>query len=183
MIITYLMIFVKKYIMKEFNQKKYIQEYNKEHYKPFNVRLKKDEYEKLEELLKEKNLSKPDFLRKAIENLEKERGENMENVIENLRDYVKEEIKNEIDNLEELKKEQGHNNFEGESVYNNIDEAIEDLKRMQETGDFEDYNNYSVNSCDLTVMDILSQDYSENGTELFHKIKEYELDKKYNISR
>lgn len=76
MIITYLMIFVKKYIMKEFNQNRYIQEYNKEHYKHFNVRLKKDEYEKLEELLKEKSLSKPDFLRKAIENLEKERRDN-----------------------------------------------------------------------------------------------------------
>ena len=104
-------------------------------------------------------------------------------VIKNLRDYVREEIKNEIENLEELKKEQGHNNFEGISIYKNIDDAIEDLKRMQETGDFEDYNNYSVNSCDLTIMDILKQDYSEKGTELFHKIKEYNLDKEFDISR
>lgn len=169
--------------MSEFNQSKYIQQYIKEHKKRFACDLNKEEFEELEKILKEKGLKKVEFLRNSIENLKKERGDNMENVIENLINYVKEEIKNEIENLEELKKEQGHNKFEGESIYNNIDEAIEDLKRMQETGDFEDYNNYSVNSRDLTIIDILKQDYSEKGTELFHKIKEYELDKKYNISR
>lgn len=170
--------------MSEFNQSKYIQQYIKEHKKRFACDLNKKEFEELEKLLKEKGLKKVEFLRNSIENLKKERGDSMKNeVIKNLKDYVKEEIKNEIENLEELKKEQGHNNFEGISIYKNIDEAIEDLKRMQEIGDFEDYNNYSVNSCDLTVMDILKQDYSEKGTELFHKIKEYNLDKEFNISR
>jgi hypothetical protein len=169
--------------MSKFNQSKYIQQYIKEHKKRFVCDLNKDEFEELEKILKEKGLKKVEFLRNSIENLKKERRDNMENVIETLRNYVKEEIKSEIENLEETKKEQGNNEFEGESVYSNIDEAIEDLKRMQETGDFEDFNNYKVNSCDLTIMDILKQDYSEKGTELFHKIKEYELDKKYNISR
>ena len=169
--------------MKEFNQNKYIQEYIKEHKSRFSTDLNKDEYEKLQNLLKRNNMNKAEFVRWAFEKLKKERGDNMENVIENLRNYVKEEIRKEIENLEEIKKEQGNNEFEGESVYNNIDEAIEDLKRMQETGDFEDFNNYSVNSCDLTVMDILSQDYSEKATELFNKIKEFDIDKKYRISR
>ena len=54
---------------KGFNQQKYIQEYNKEHYKAFKVDLKVDELKELEALLKKNNLSKAQFLRDAIENL------------------------------------------------------------------------------------------------------------------
>jgi hypothetical protein len=50
-----------------FDQKKYIQEYRKEHKKQFNVDLNKDEYEELVKLLKEKDMTKVEFIRKSIE--------------------------------------------------------------------------------------------------------------------
>lgn len=57
--------------MGEFNQNKYIQEYKKEHYKTFKVDLKNEEWEQLEKLLKEKKLTKAEFLRRAIKELKK----------------------------------------------------------------------------------------------------------------
>lgn len=54
--------------MKKINLK-YIQEYNKEHYKAFKVDLKVEELEELEEMLKKKNLTKAQFLRNAIKEL------------------------------------------------------------------------------------------------------------------
>lgn len=58
--------------MKEFNQIKYIQQYNKEHYKTFKVNLKIKEYDELDKILKKKNLTKADFLKKAIEEIKKD---------------------------------------------------------------------------------------------------------------
>ena len=55
--------------MKEFNQNKYTQEYNKEHYKTFKVDLKKEELEELNKLILERNLTKAQFLRNAIDTL------------------------------------------------------------------------------------------------------------------
>lgn len=55
----------------KFDQKKYIQEYNKQHYKAFKVDLKVEELESLDELLKKHNLTKAQFLRDAIEALKK----------------------------------------------------------------------------------------------------------------
>ena len=52
--------------MKEFNQSKYIQEYNKEHYKTFKVDLKIKEFEELEKILKKAKLTKAEFLRQSI---------------------------------------------------------------------------------------------------------------------
>lgn len=57
--------------MSEFNQNKYIQEYRKNKKKQFNVDLNKDEAEELEQLLKEKELTKAQFIRNAIEELKK----------------------------------------------------------------------------------------------------------------
>lgn len=57
--------------MSEFNQSKYIQEYRKNKKKQFNVDLNKDEAEELEKLLKEKKLTKVQFIRNAIEELKK----------------------------------------------------------------------------------------------------------------
>lgn len=57
--------------MKEFNQKKYIQEYIKEHKKQFKVDLNIDEYNELKELLKKNNLSNVQFVRNAITELKK----------------------------------------------------------------------------------------------------------------
>lgn len=57
--------------MEKFNQQRYIQNYNKEHYKTFKVDLKKDEIEELEDLLKKKKLSKAQFLRNAISQFKK----------------------------------------------------------------------------------------------------------------
>lgn len=57
--------------MEKFNQQEYIQEYNKAHYRAFKVDLKTEEIEELNKLLKEKGLTKAQFLRKAIERLKK----------------------------------------------------------------------------------------------------------------
>lgn len=56
---------------KKFNKVKYNQQYNKEHYKQFKTELKAKEKEELDKLLKENNLSKVEFIRKAKELLEK----------------------------------------------------------------------------------------------------------------
>lgn len=55
--------------MEKFNQTKYIMEYRKQHKAQFNVDLNKSEKEELDILLKEKNLTKADFIRLAIEAL------------------------------------------------------------------------------------------------------------------
>lgn len=57
--------------MSKFNQKQYIIDYNKEHYKAFKVDLKVEELEELEKLLKEKHKTKAQFLREAIQQLKK----------------------------------------------------------------------------------------------------------------
>lgn len=51
------------------NNTKYIQQYNKEHYKTFKVDLKKEEFEQLEKKLKDNKLTKAQFLRDAIKKL------------------------------------------------------------------------------------------------------------------
>lgn len=56
--------------MPEFNQAKYIQGYNKDHYKTFKVDLKKDEWDNADKLLKEKNMSKVELVRIALKMLE-----------------------------------------------------------------------------------------------------------------
>lgn len=55
--------------MEKFNQSKYIQDYQREHYSIFKVKLKKDEKKELDELLKNANLNQAQFLRNAIKNL------------------------------------------------------------------------------------------------------------------
>lgn len=56
---------------KEFNQLKYIQKYQEEHYKVFKAKLKPDEYNVIDEYMKKNKLNKSTFLRKAIEVLKK----------------------------------------------------------------------------------------------------------------
>lgn len=55
----------------KFNQSKYIQEYNKEHYKTFKVDLKVEEWNEINELLNKKGMTKAQFLREAIKQLKK----------------------------------------------------------------------------------------------------------------
>lgn len=54
---------------KNFNQDKYINEFKKKYYKQFKVELFKEDSEKLDVLLKEKLLSKADFVRIAKSSL------------------------------------------------------------------------------------------------------------------
>lgn len=54
----------------KFNQKKYIQEYNKTHYVRFVADLKQEEMELLNRLLKKQNISKAQFIRNAISDLQ-----------------------------------------------------------------------------------------------------------------
>lgn len=51
---------------------KYIEQYNKDHYKQFKAVLKKDEFDKLKELLKETGMSNADILKWAMGELLKE---------------------------------------------------------------------------------------------------------------
>ena len=55
--------------MKKFDQKKYIQNYQNEHYSIFKVKLKKEEKKELDELLAAVNLNQAQFLRNAIQEL------------------------------------------------------------------------------------------------------------------
>lgn len=57
--------------MKKFDQKKYIQNYQNEHYSIFKVKLKKEEKKELDELLAAVNLNQAQFLRNAIQELKK----------------------------------------------------------------------------------------------------------------
>lgn len=57
--------------MEQFNQQKYIQEYNKTHYKTFKVDLKVEEMDELSNLLKKYKLTKAQFLRNSIDKLKK----------------------------------------------------------------------------------------------------------------
>lgn len=56
---------------KKFDKRKYDNEFHKTYYSQFKVALKKEEYNELCILLKEKNISKVDFVRKAFEDLKK----------------------------------------------------------------------------------------------------------------
>lgn len=53
-------------------QADYINNYQKENYKIFSCRLKKDEWEYINNILKEKKLSKPDFVKYAAEKLKED---------------------------------------------------------------------------------------------------------------
>lgn len=55
--------------MADFNQTKYINEWQKENKKQFRVDLNKDEFERAEKLLKENNLTKVGFVRLALNSL------------------------------------------------------------------------------------------------------------------
>lgn len=55
----------------EFNQSKYITNWQKENKKQFKVSLNKEEFEKADNLLKKHNLSKIQFVRLALKALEK----------------------------------------------------------------------------------------------------------------
>lgn len=57
--------------IKKFNPTRYKQIYAQNHYKTFKVELKIKEMEKLNKLLKKKKLTKAQFLRNAIKELEK----------------------------------------------------------------------------------------------------------------
>lgn len=62
---------------KEFNQKEYIKEYQKENYKQFKTKLKPDEMEEVNHFLKDNNMNKREFVLKAsklikIDNLKKQ---------------------------------------------------------------------------------------------------------------
>ena len=58
--------------MKKFDQKKYIQNYQNEHYSIFKVKLKKEEKKELDELLAKAGLNQAQFLRKSILSLKEE---------------------------------------------------------------------------------------------------------------
>ncbi len=50
---------------KQFNQKDYIAEYDKTHYKQFKAKLKTEEMNEINNLLKQNNINKTDFIKLA----------------------------------------------------------------------------------------------------------------------
>lgn len=56
---------------KEFNQKEYIKEYQKENYKQFKTKLKPNEMEEINEFLEKNNMNKREFILKAYKILQK----------------------------------------------------------------------------------------------------------------
>lgn len=54
-----------------FNKKEYDYNYLKENYITFSAKLKKDENDKINELLKERNMNKAEFVRWAYNELKK----------------------------------------------------------------------------------------------------------------
>lgn len=55
--------------MDKFDQKDYINNYHKEHYSIFKVKLKKEEKKELDTLLNDVKINKAQFLRNAINDL------------------------------------------------------------------------------------------------------------------
>lgn len=55
---------------KEFNQNEYIKQYNKDNYKKISVYLSKQEFEKLNALLTQNNMSKNELFKIALHLLE-----------------------------------------------------------------------------------------------------------------
>lgn len=55
----------------KFNFQEYQNQYDKEHYSAFKVKLKKDKKKELDDLLDKLGITKTDFLRNAIEELKK----------------------------------------------------------------------------------------------------------------
>ena len=53
-----------------FDQNKYKQQYNRDHYKTFKVDLRTEELEKLNEMLKKEGMTKAQVLREAMKDLE-----------------------------------------------------------------------------------------------------------------
>lgn len=51
---------------KEFNQKEYIKEYQRENYKQFKTKLKHDEMEEVNQFLKDNNMNKREFILKSM---------------------------------------------------------------------------------------------------------------------
>lgn len=54
---------------KEFNQKEYIKEYQKENYKQFKTKLKPNEMEEVNQFLKDNNMNKREFVKNAYKTL------------------------------------------------------------------------------------------------------------------
>lgn len=59
-------------MQEKFDKIKYNIEYNKMNYKKFSCNMKIEEMEYINKLLKEKNITKPDFIRWAVKKLENE---------------------------------------------------------------------------------------------------------------
>lgn len=57
--------------MEKFDQQKYINQYKKENYKQFSTVLKKGEMEQLQELMDKLGMNRAEFLRYAMEKLDK----------------------------------------------------------------------------------------------------------------
>lgn len=75
LLINYFIIIIEivnfRYMEKEFNQKEYIKEYQKENYKQFKTKLKPDEMEEVNDFLHENNMNKREFILKAKDVLER----------------------------------------------------------------------------------------------------------------
>lgn len=65
-------ILLKEKLDKEFNQKNYIKEYQRENYRQFKVSLRKEVKEKLDAILAKNKMTKAEFLKNAIKEYTKD---------------------------------------------------------------------------------------------------------------
>lgn len=82
---------------KEFNQKEYIKEYQKENYKQFKTKLKPDEMEEVNQFLKDNNMNKRELVMFGM-SLLKRKGMIKMTKVEKIENLIKDIRKNAIDN-------------------------------------------------------------------------------------
>ena len=81
-----------RYMEKEFNQKEYIKEYQRENYKQFKTKLKPDEMEEVNQFLKDNNMNKRELIMFGMSLLKRKgmmkmlKVEKIENLIKDIRE-------------------------------------------------------------------------------------------------
>ena len=120
---------------KEFNQKEYIKEYQKENYKQFKTKLKPDEMKEINKFLKEKNINKRELVLKGKELLEREMG--------NMKKVSYEKLCEEFAKM--ASKEFG-------IEYNrDVNAWSDDISKAENNGDSKYENNVETVECELEV--------------------------------
>lgn len=164
--------------MKEkFNQSDYINEYNRTHYSEFKARLKKEEFEEINSLLKLRDLSKADFLRNAIDDYKQDVYKMKNDILNREYDLDKEKlelldywltyfIKNELrSSLSDLESGYCGNGYLDDT---DIDDSYPETHDMlsEKYGDDDDFwNNFVASRIEMGIFDIIVDELEKSGFE------------------